>query len=128
MRVPSLVAVDIQPSYAYKTVSVGGKEAIMAITVPSGYVGFLRELAFNDPSDSDETYVEWWRDNSLDRRQNDAYGRNLTAVPPGALPEPKRFEPPIVFKHGMKWIGANNSAIQQVFEVKIDGTFYEKPT
>lgn len=127
MTSPSLVGVDITPSYAYKIVSVGGKDSILKITVPSGHVGFLRELAFNNPSDSDATYIEWFRDNSMLKREFQAFGRNLTAVPPGSLPEPRRFEPPIVFKYSMEWIGANNSVGRQVFEVSLDGTYYEKP-
>jgi len=126
-RLPCLVAVEITPNHEFRTLGVGGRESILKVNVPDGYVGFLEELSFNNPSDSEETGFEWWLDNSLYRRILEPYGQNVTLTPPGALPEPKRFDPPIVFKHALDFVGFNNSGIQQVFEVKLGGSFYEKP-
>jgi len=127
MTAPSLIAVDFPTRYESRRVSVGGREVILTLTVPIGHVGFLSQLAFNNPSDSAETEVEWWIDNSLYKRENQPFGEDLTLIPPGSLPRVKKFEPPIVFRFNMFWYGLNNSQVARVFEVAVDGAFYEKP-
>lgn len=124
-----LVGVDFYPTYNFVTITRGGRETILKISVPTGHVGFINEVATNWPSQDHTTWQEWFIDNM---RQPPGQiftpiGVDLATTPMGALPNPRRFDPPIIVKHQVEFIGQNNSGRNYVFESLCRGTFYEKP-
>ncbi|MFQ6064255.1 MAG: hypothetical protein ACE5L6_02150 [Candidatus Bathyarchaeia archaeon] len=108
---------------------MGGRQVILRILVPQGTVGFIEEAATNWPSEDSTTWQEWYIDNSRQPpgRIHTPIGEDWTLFPRGALPRPRRYNPPIVAKHLIEFYGVNQSDREHVFEALCRGTFYEKP-
>ena len=127
MTQPALVGLAFPDPYAFRILPVGGREAILRVTVPAGYVGFIESVATNWPSNDQSTWFEWFVDGSrFGDRIFTPVGEQFALFPAGTLPTPRKFEPPIVIKRSTEFIGQNNSAIPQLFQVFCNGTFYEK--
>jgi hypothetical protein len=130
MSKPSLIGVmfPTEDVYGFKTLQPGDRTTILSISVPSGMVGFIEEVATNWPSEDMTTWQEWYIDNV--RQGGQLYtpiGVILGTLPKGGLPSPRRFEPPIIMKDSVHFIGQNNGAVSLVFQAYCNGTFYEKP-
>lgn len=126
----SLVAVDFSPSYAFRNVSVGGRETILLIRIPSGHVGFIKAIATNWPTETEETWQEIKIDNSpwFPNRIFTPIAESWDpAWPAGTLPKPRVYDPPIVVKYSVEFIGQNNSGLVRTFESVCRGSSYEKP-
>lgn len=101
-------------AFQTKTIAAGGKETVYLFRVPKSAVAFIEEVACVIP-DAD-CYYKWDVDGEPVEEGNIGY-----AI--GSIDKPKRYNPPIVFRNWVKFIGVNNSGSSQVFDVLCDG-FY----
>ena len=126
----SLVAVSFEPDYGHRTLQVGGRETILKITVPTGMVGFIKAVATNWPSEDPSTWQEWYIDNQAQPPKQifTPIGEDWTLFPRGSLPRARKYDPPIIAKYVIEFLGQNNGDRAYVFEALCRGSFYEKPS
>ena len=130
MTKPALVGVMFPQSdvYGWKQLAPGGRDTILSIDVPSGMTGFIEEVATNWPSEDQSTWMEWTIDNvRMGAKNYTPIGVILGTLPKGGLPAPRRYDPPIIVKYNVSFVGQNNSGLAYIFQAYCNGTFYEKP-
>jgi len=102
--------------YQHKTIEAGGSGIVYEFNLPSGYVGFMYDLAL---SWYPNTYLGWEKDNEMIEQIEHRIGE---------FKRPKLFDPPYFFEKQMKFTAYNNSKSAQTFRILCDGLLIRKIT
>lgn len=102
--------------YQYKKVEAGKSAVVYQYDLPSGYVGFMYDLALTR---FPNTYLGWEIDNDMVEQLE----RNI-----GEFKKPKLFDPPYFVEKQIKFTAYNNDTKTHRFEVLCDGLLVRKIT
>ena len=97
-----------------KTIAAGGRDTVYIFRVPKGDAAFIESVACVLPEEN--CFYKWDIDGEPVEEGNVDYSI-------ASIDVPKRFDPPIVVKNWVRFIGVNNSSVSQRFDVLCDG-FY----
>lgn len=103
--------VEFSKTHGFETVNPGENKVILEIKAPQNYYGFIEAVG--------NTFYEGcfyvW---IIDGQVKEHIYREI-----GSINKPYRFDPPIMFKDHVKFIGVNLSNQTQVMEVVCEGYF-----
>lgn len=102
--------------YQYKKVEAGKSAVVYQYDLPSGYVGFMYDLAL---SWYPRTYLGW----EIDNEMIEQIERSI-----GTFERPKLFDPPYFVENQIKFTAYNNRTKAIRFEVLCDGLLVRKIT
>jgi hypothetical protein len=94
--------------HQYKLVKAGESNIVYEFNIPKGYVAFIDQVA---NSWFPNTYLVWivdWEEERINRE-----------IAP--INQPKEYNPPILAKNFIRWVGYNNDTQDHVFEVLCNG-------
>ena len=101
-------------SFQSKTIAAGSSDTVYIFRVPKSAAGFIEEVACVIPND--DCYYKW----DIDGEPVEE-GRITYSI--ANINEPKKYEPKIVVKNWVRWIGVNGGATDETFEVLCDGVY-----
>ncbi len=102
---------------SHQRVSIGAGQSLIVweFLIPAGGAAFVESVAIIIPDSN--TYYKW-------RMDGDDVEEGTIDYQIGKINEPKMFNPPLVAKKKIQFIGYNDSSSDQTFEVLCDGLYY----